>query len=772
VTSGEARGGLGCPRFFSPGGRRAAALLGVLVGAIALSVFSSRLAAGQPTWQRGVRLVEILPEALEVPPPPPTRTLLSLPALPGALGADAIGVPFSVEAERPFIVRLKLGSTNGPHATAQLYALSPAEAAAFGEKPAPIVAEPPGERLGACIEQAHASSGVVECQRADELEARHGAALLVIRSPDLGAGDLVVLDHGFIEHRAPRSPLLGPLVRHAILKTAHGFSHRTGLSARPGGRYVFPIDLPRDAKLLLSLAHEPGKEGAPVRFRVFQQGRTLLDEVVPPDRRIRDRVLPLEGTPGERVLLTLQADAVPGAPGVPRGLWLAPRVRGSGTAPHILLITLDAVRADHLSAYGYPRDTSPVLERFAKEGTLFERATAQAGNTWLSVASLLSGRYPVHSGVRRTGDLPPPELPLLADLLAARGYETLSRGVSHLTPALLSSFDDTELVDSPKTSEGENKRDLMARSVAQVRALMGSLRHPTFIWVHLPAAHYPLYPAEPLRYNLGYEGRFATGFSPEDHRLSATDITNAEGAQVIALYDAECREADAAVGQMLDALEESGNRDGTIVVVTADHGELIGKRKVVVDHNSPFDAVLHVPLAISFRGRLAPQSRVLQRVQLIDLVPTLLSLAGLPPASGLDGRDLSEALRGGTLEDRPAYAEPYVGVYSRHAGDEHLLTNRKKTVITFGDRPATPLIVRVRELYDLSTDPSENHDLSGREPARADAAEAALEKEIARWGAPLEHLEVPSLGQDTLDVLRQAGYLQHDPAEPIKRSQR
>lgn len=650
-------------------------------------------------------MTELLGEAVETPGAPRPSLIFSQESLP----RDA-RVRFAVEPERPFVVRLKLAAG----ARAQLRAL------------------PGGALLGPCVVQ----DGL--CQRFDVLGAGEREVEVAVEG---AASGLLALDAAQPERRAPRSPALWPLLRREWALADTGRSWRTAMIARPGGRYVFELAVPPRAELWLGLGHEPGARAGPVRFVARQDGRVLLDEVVAPDRRWHDRRVALLAARRSRIELESFAAAEGSAA---RGLWADPRVLAAPGTPSVVLITIDALNPSHSSAYGYARDTSPALERIARAGARFDRAIAQAGTTWVSLPSLLSGLYPARDGVHARGDPPPEDLALLPDLLARRGYDTFAGSDLALFPqGYLSGFDSADAIDVPAdTPEASVKRAGSERLAAQMDRLAPRLAaYPTFAWLHFEQPHYPLQPAEPLRYDAGYAGRFAASFGTAD-RLR-TDLSPREALHVRALYDASVRDADALLLHLMAALDQAGALDRTLLIVTADHGEHVADARKLLEHASPYDAVLHVPLVMAGPG-IAPRA-VGQRVQLVDLVPTLLSLLQIP-APAVDGRDLGPALRGDPLSEAPAYAQVAPGIEAQYRGDE--------TLIAQGAR---------KELYDLSKDPQQALELSSSDPARAQAAEAALQQQQARWReTALESAKAP-LGQDALEGLRAAGYLQETP---------
>ena len=678
------------------------------------------LACARPEPQ-GLRLVERLAGALETPAPPPQRVLLAQEVLP----RDAT-VRFAVEPERPFVLRLRLRA--GAHA--RLRAL------------------PGGAVLGPCLPAdapEEGAQGPRLCQRYDVLKASETEVEVQV---DGEASRLLALDASEPDRRAPRSPWLAPLLRHAWGLADTGRSWRTALVAPPGGRYVFDLPVAEGAELWVGLGHEPGARAAPVRFVARQDGRTLLDETTPPDHRWRDRRLPLLAAAHSRIELWSTAASPDG-----RGLWADPRVlRAAPGAPSVVLVTIDAMNPSHLGAYGYARDTSPALDRIARAGARFDRATAQAGTTWVSIPSLLSGLYPGRDGVRARGEPLPAEVRLLSDLLAARGYDTFAGSDLAVFPTtFLSGFDRADAIEvPPDTPEADANRAATERLAAQIDKLAPQLAgHASFAWLHLEQAHYPLRPTEPLRYDPGYTGRFARAFTVDDRLLPLASISDREGAHVRALYDASVRDADAVLRHLVVALDAAGALDRTLLVITADHGEHVVDTRKLLEHASPYDAVLHVPLIFAGPGVRAG-GVVPGRVQLVDVVPTVLSLLGAAVPPGLDGRDLSRALRDGAprgeaLADAPAFAQVNDSVAAMYRGDEQLVQTGAQL-----------------ELYDLAVDPAELHDLAALEPARLRAAAAALEDERQRWRRSALDTSAAPLGQEALEGLRAAGYLQDD----------
>jgi arylsulfatase A-like enzyme len=278
--------------------------------------------------------------------------------------------------------------------------------------------------------------------------------------------------------------------------------------------------------------------------------------------------------------------------------------------------------------------------------------------------------------------------------------------------------------------------------------------------MHLENAHYRLEPRDPRRYDPSYEGRFRDRltFSEHEKYYFPRDLTSREQEHVTALYDSCIRDADDELREILADLSSSGQWDDTIIVVTADHGTNLGQHGVVIEHVAPYDAVVHVPLVIAWGDHLAAGHQVPQHVQLVDLLPTLLSIAGASVPFFIDGHDFGDALHGGPIPERPAFSEMVAAVFSLYRGSKHLLRNTNGLAVNHGtDR----LIVRPYELYDLATDPNEEHDLSKSDAALVARTSADLEAEIRRWEAVDAWGNDSQMRQAAIHALREAGYL-HD----------
>jgi arylsulfatase A-like enzyme/Tfp pilus assembly protein PilF len=397
--------------------------------------------------------------------------------------------------------------------------------------------------------------------------------------------------------------------------------------------------------------------------------------------------------------------------------------------PSVLLVTLDTTRADRLGSYGHAGAATPNLDRLAAEGVRFERALSPVPLTLPAHASLMTGRHPFTHGVRNNGHFVlPDDVPTLASLLAARGYETaafvsafvldrqvgLARGFGHYDDGL------DEAPAGPSTSlELERRGD---RTLAAVRAWLAdparqAATRPFFLWVHLYDAHDPYVPPSPFR------EQFAA--SP---------------------YDGEIAFQDAVVGQLLEAVGY-GTARSPIVAVAGDHGESLGEHGESTHGLFVYDAALRVPLIVAWPGVVSPRV-VSAPVRLVDVGPTLADLAGGGPLEGAEGQSLRRAMSGGGAGDEPpaAYAETYFPqFFMQWAPLRAIHAGRWKYI----DAPEP-------ELYDLQADPREQHNLAGLEADRASTLKRAL---AGMTGAGAGRLAPTPLTADARERLASLGYV-------------
>jgi arylsulfatase A-like enzyme len=400
----------------------------------------------------------------------------------------------------------------------------------------------------------------------------------------------------------------------------------------------------------------------------------------------------------------------------------------------ICLIVLDTLRADGLSVYGNPRDTSPAIDALAARGVLFENAVSHASWTLPSFIGLLSARYPsrrVFSGGKLQASL--------LDTLRAAGWNTaafteggyVSRhfGMDRGFERFQEEEGKTRLALAPRPTQGSGTIE------RTFDAAIGWLREPHpqpfFLMVHTYEIHFP------YRRRDYTEGLSSGALGPtyeEKQRLAirkgALRVGDEERTYVRALYDGGVRSADAQVQRLLDALQETGLTDDTVVVVTADHGEDLGGRdpRALGEHGHQlYDELLRVPLMVAYPRAGWPARRIAAQVRLVDVMPTLLELAGVAAPPGLAGASLLPVLSGQETTPRLAYAELRRSPWNEHPRAA-VRDVRHKLIANLAPRGAGWSEV---EFYDLSRDPGERENLVGIHHEALDALGQRLDEQRA-----------------------------------------
>jgi len=391
---------------------------------------------------------------------------------------------------------------------------------------------------------------------------------------------------------------------------------------------------------------------------------------------------------------------------------------------HVLLVTIDTLRADRLGAYGATDVATPNIDRLAREGGVASEALVHVPLTRPSHVSIFTGLYPSQHGVR--DNIAPPlaaDVPTLASVFKAAGFRTsgfvssivlsaqsgLARGFDDYSDRFDAGADDARFLDTL-----QRRGDI---TTGEAIAWLAERAHDrTFTWVHLYDPHDPYEPPEP------YASRYAD--RP---------------------YDGEVAWSDELVGRLDAALTRLGIRDQTLIVVTSDHGEGLGEHDEPVHGFFVYQTTLRVPFIVRGPGVTAG-TPIAGLFRAVDLFPTVLDLAGVtappsPTAPPRPGRSRAAALRSAAradgarafqasagppnVDDETGFAESLTPKIHYGWSDLHAIVDgRWKYVLA--PRP---------ELYDLARDPRERSNLAESEPARARALRAALERHLADQSA-------------------------------------
>ena len=411
--------------------------------------------------------------------------------------------------------------------------------------------------------------------------------------------------------------------------------------------------------------------------------------------------------------------------------------------PNVVLVTVDALRPDRLGCLGNPRALTPTLDSLAQGGTLFTNAFTSSAWTSPALVSCLTGRHEPAHGVDTREKSLATDVATLAGTLVAAGY--CAPDVCYLIGS--PNYQNLGFQDFPQKHEFLTAgHDIVFRWLETY----AHSRQPFFLYYHYRDLHQPYNPSPPFDslylpdrrppQDPAALARFNTVRSalllPEGELAFAASDTG----WVRGLYDGEVAEADARFFRPLfDRLRRLGIAGNTVVIVTADHGEEL------LDHgnighastslaSTLYDEELRIPLIVSWpEGRL-PCRVSEDLVQLVDVMPTVLELLGIPLPEGLQGRPLTPLLRGEELAPAPVYVSSVLGGYQATVQMQgiHLRavrTDRWKLV----RRDEAPCSSRC--LFDINADPAELDECAARYPDMADSLEGLLEGWLARCRA-------------------------------------
>ncbi len=423
----------------------------------------------------------------------------------------------------------------------------------------------------------------------------------------------------------------------------------------------------------------------------------------------------------------------------------------AGDGPSVLVITVDALRADHLGIYGYTRPTSPNIDRLMSKGLLFERAWTPEPLTGPAMCSMITGVPPHEHAATRNGLRMEAGLDSLPKTLARNGWSTAGFiGAWTLKNNLTLLGDHFEtygerlqrrrwfgIINSEAT--GEDLTDDALEWATQHHEEDGG--RPFFLWVHYVDPH------APYRFHEEYAERLGVN----EGKLTRVDR-----------YDTEIAAVDTAIGRLLEGIEDLVADDNLVIVFTADHGESLGDHNYWGHGRYLYEPSLRIPLGIVWKGRIRPGTATSQAT-LLDLAPTLLDLVGVAAPEELTGSSWASAARGGDAPPERTHC------YQAHRGAVHGGTHdsdqkRSKGLLSVGvieddSKEILRIIGKEHLRFDLTEDPLELDNLVTPDSAPSEALLACFATVSRALGA-LDRLATQKLDDEMVEQLKALGYLE------------
>jgi len=396
---------------------------------------------------------------------------------------------------------------------------------------------------------------------------------------------------------------------------------------------------------------------------------------------------------------------------------------------NVILVTVDTLRADKVGCYGNPSVRTPAMDALAAGGIRFENCISQTPLTLPSHTTILTGTLPPFHGVRDNGGfVVPPELVTLAETFKAQGYDTAAFVAAYvldskwgLDQGFDTYFDKFDLSRFERISLGEVQRPANEVMDEALGWLEKKKDGKFFAWIHLYDPHTPYTPPEPYQ---------------SEYRQNP--------------YLGEIAFTDSQIARLTDYVDRNGLRDDLFIVLAADHGESLGEHQESTHGFFVYQEAVHVPLIVAtpFAGLRGVTSR--ETVGLVDVMPTVCEMAGLPVPAEVQGRSLVPSFfTPGAGPERLAYSETFYPRYHYGWSDLRSVQDARYKLI----------IAPVPELYDLEKDPGEEKNLVYLEKKVYEdlSARAKTLMDGAEQGA--HEVDLGKVDEETREKLAALGYI-------------
>ncbi|MBW1861759.1 MAG: sulfatase [Deltaproteobacteria bacterium] len=382
-------------------------------------------------------------------------------------------------------------------------------------------------------------------------------------------------------------------------------------------------------------------------------------------------------------------------------LHLFPKNAANKRDINIILIVVDALRVDHLSCYGYKRETSPHIDRLAAEGTMFTQAISAGSWTGESVLSILTGTYSyIHQAIY-WNEPRNPSIKLLPQHLKKKGFKSILLS-NHDAMSMVDIMDGFDLIYI-KNPDEINAHQLTLKAIEWIKQ---NKDRPFFVYLHYLGPHAPYKLPKPYKSKY-VNDRFRV---KKEIPIDWNNARIAEKGKIpnivvenniqdidyyIAQYDGAISYTDAQIGCLLDNLRQRELLKNTIVIITADHGEEFGEHEIYFNHLNCYEGNIRVPLIIKFPEFFPERKIISQQVSLTDITPTILATLKLDIPDFVQGKSLMPLLRKDTLKFHPY-------VYTSQYPQRSIRSENWKLILN--DTSC--------ELYNLIEDPQEKYNLA------------------------------------------------------------
>lgn len=403
--------------------------------------------------------------------------------------------------------------------------------------------------------------------------------------------------------------------------------------------------------------------------------------------------------------------------------------------PNVILFGIDSLRRDFMSSYGYHKQTTPHMDKVAKEGVLFENHFSPSIPTTPGYASMLTGMDCFGTNtvaLRHEGDI---QGKTLAELLGEEGYNTTCIGFSNNPSARgFQNYLDYEAWLPDETGRCPKAQNLNEVAIPELHRLHEEEK-PFFLFMRHMDPHSPYLPPKP------YERMFYDQDEKDPSNTSMEAVYNfkphadffkswiPEGVTdqqyVTAQYEGAIAYMDACIQNILTAVEEMGIEEETLIILTSDHGETLYEHECYFDHHGMYDNCLVVPLILKYPGKLPEGKRVKDTTLIKDIMPTILDLIGVESDISFDGQSLTHMVEGTTFDRVSEFYITECTWMRKHGWRTPEWKLIQALEPDFHFKPEV-------ELYNLVQDPEENHNLANQEPEMVKILQDRMNNYIAK----------------------------------------
>lgn len=416
--------------------------------------------------------------------------------------------------------------------------------------------------------------------------------------------------------------------------------------------------------------------------------------------------------------------------------------------PNIVLITIDTLRADRLAAYGHERNTSPNIDSLAEKGVLFEKAISQAPWTLPSIVSIFSGLYPSEIGTKNINSNMKYETLTLTEYMKNNFYNTIAV-ISHIVVS--KSFGFAQGFDTFNQEHIAELDEISSEAITQqaIKYLSSMKNDKFFLWLHYFDPHHNYIDHNENNYTMKYNGSLPDNLNIKMLNKIKSNLDNEDIEYTTDVYDEEIAYTDKQIGVLIEAIEDLGLSDDTVIVLTSDHGEEFMERSRFGHGRTLYQELIHVPLVIyNPHDNQNKGKKIADHVEIRNIAKTIIELSGLS----------EELFEGLNLLDERTYHSNHIVISENYGYDQGY---RRETIIYKNWKLISNLDDQTFELYKIDADGGEKNNLFLKDNKEINTQKQKLQAMLSVISDnELTESGEAELSRDDIKQLKALGYIQ------------